>query len=145
MDPDQAYSFEGELWRSSGAGASWVFITVPAEISHQIRFLQGKTKGFGSIRVRCRIGESCWNTSLFPDKASGCYFCRSRPMCARQKQFPPVTALSLTWRLDDQVQADRSGYGLVFKLHRQFRTAPAMHLVMGPDGDSAHPFRNNNP
>ena len=74
MDPDQEYSFEGELWRSKGPGASWVFITVPAEISHQIRFLHGKTKGFGSIRVRCMIGESRWNTSLFPDKASGCYF-----------------------------------------------------------------------
>jgi len=47
---------------------------VPAEISQQIRFLQGRTKGFGSIRVSCRIGGSNWNTSLFPDKASGCYF-----------------------------------------------------------------------
>lgn len=74
MVPDQFYRFEGELWRSQGAGASWVFVTVPAEISQQIRFLQGKTRGFGSIRVSCRIGESRWETSLFPDKASGCYF-----------------------------------------------------------------------
>ncbi len=74
MVPDQTYSFEGVLWRSGGAGASWIFITVPAEISQQIRFLQGRTKGFGSVRVSCTIGESRWNTSLFPDKASGCYF-----------------------------------------------------------------------
>ena len=74
MVPDQTYSFEGELWLSKGAGASWIFVTVPAEISQQIRFLQGKTKGFGSIRLRAGIGESSWHTSLFPDKASGCYF-----------------------------------------------------------------------
>ena len=74
MVPDQTYSFEGALWRSGGAGASWIFITVPADISQQIRFLQGTPKGFGSIRASCRIGASRWNTSLFPDKASGCYF-----------------------------------------------------------------------
>lgn len=74
MVPDQSYSFEGMLWRSGGAGASWTFITVPAEISQQIRFLQGSAKGFGSIRVSCTIGKSRWSTSLFPDKASGCYF-----------------------------------------------------------------------
>lgn len=74
MVPDQTYSFEGVLWRSAGAGASWIFITVPADISQQIRFLQGTPKGFGSIRVSCSTGASRWNTSLFPDKASGCYF-----------------------------------------------------------------------
>lgn len=74
MDPDQDYRFEGEIWRSQGAGASWHFITVPVEVSQQIRFMAGKTNGFGSIRVRAGIGESRWNTSLFSDKASGCYF-----------------------------------------------------------------------
>ncbi len=74
MDPDQEYSFKAELWRSGAAKASRYFLTVPLEISQQIRFMASKTKGFGSIRVRAGIGESRWNTSLFPDKASGCYF-----------------------------------------------------------------------
>ena len=74
MDPDQAYSFEAELWRSGAAKASWYFFTVPLEISQQIRFMAGVSKGFGSIRVRASTGDSRWSTSLFPDKASGCYF-----------------------------------------------------------------------
>lgn len=74
MDPDQDYSFEAELWRSGAAKASWYFLTVPLEISQQIRFMAGKTNGFGSIRVRASTGDSRWSTSLFPDKASGCYF-----------------------------------------------------------------------
>ena len=74
MDPELAHSFEAELWLYSTAKASWHFITVPGEVSHRIRFFAGKTGGFGSIRVRARIGDSAWSTSLFPHKASGCYF-----------------------------------------------------------------------
>jgi len=74
VDPDQTYNFEAGLWRTGAAKASWYFLTVPVEISQQIRFMASKTKGFGSIRVRSAIGDSRWNTSLFPDKASGCYF-----------------------------------------------------------------------
>jgi hypothetical protein len=74
MTPEQAHGFEAELWLYSSAKASWYFITVPPEISHQIRFFAGKSNGFGSIRVRARVGESRWATSLFPDKKSGCYF-----------------------------------------------------------------------
>ncbi len=74
MEPEQLHSFEAELWLYSSAKASWYFLTVPPENSHQIRFFAGTTSGFGSIRVRARIGESRWATSLFPDKKSGCYF-----------------------------------------------------------------------
>ena len=74
MDPDEAYAFEAELWLYSAAKASWHFVTVPEDISRRIRFLAGRTNGFGSIRVRACIGESRWSTSLFPDKATGCYF-----------------------------------------------------------------------
>lgn len=74
MIPEQSHSFEAELWLYSGAKASWHFITVPSEISQEIRFFSGRTNGFGSIRVSARIGDSRWATSIFPDKASGCFF-----------------------------------------------------------------------
>lgn len=74
MIPEQSHSFEADLWLYSGAKASWHFITVPAEVSQQIRFFSGRTNGFGSIRVSARIGDSRWTTSIFPDKASGCFF-----------------------------------------------------------------------
>ena len=74
MEPEQQYQFEAELWVYAGAKAAWHFITVPADISHSLSFFAGSTNGFGSIRVRVGIGESRWETSVFPDKASGCYF-----------------------------------------------------------------------
>ena len=89
VQPDQHYSFEAELWHSGAGKAPWHFVTVPVEISHQIRFMAGKSKGFGSIRVRAGIGESRWNTSLFPDKASGCYFL---PVKADVRRTQAITA-----------------------------------------------------
>lgn len=74
MLPQQTYRFEAELWLYTADRAAWHFITVPADIAGQIRFMTGKTNGFGSIRVRARIGECLWSTSLFPDKATGSYF-----------------------------------------------------------------------
>ncbi|WP_299863247.1 DUF1905 domain-containing protein [uncultured Hoeflea sp.] len=72
MTPEQHYLFEAQLWRDPGA--TWFFITVPDPVSAQIRFMAGGVKGFGTVRVDVRLGESRWKTSLFPDKASGCYF-----------------------------------------------------------------------
>jgi hypothetical protein len=73
VDPEQTFAFDAELWVHSAAQASWHLVTVPAEISRRICFLAGRTRGFGSIRVRAGIGESRWATSLFPDKATDCY------------------------------------------------------------------------
>ena len=74
MLPEQTYRFEAELWLYAAARAPWHFITVPADIAGQIRFMTGRTRGCGSIRVEARSGESRWSTSLFPDKATGSYF-----------------------------------------------------------------------
>lgn len=66
--------FNGSLWQWQGQGA-WYFITVPEGISQEIREVYGsQAAGFGSIKVLVKIGNSSWNTSIFPDKKSGCYF-----------------------------------------------------------------------
>ena len=75
MDPDIRYEFEGILWLYTAAKASWHFVTVPKDISDQIRFFAGRgSLGFGSIRVKASVGAASWKTSVFPDKASGCFF-----------------------------------------------------------------------
>jgi hypothetical protein len=50
-----------------------VFATVPADISEDVRDMGLPRKGFGSVRVRVRLGTSAWRTSIFPDSKSGCY------------------------------------------------------------------------
>jgi hypothetical protein len=95
VNPDQNYRFEAELWRYSATKAPWHFITVPAEISQQIRFFAGKTKGFGSIRVSALIGESRWTTSLFPDKASGCFFLPVKADIRRAENLSVGTSMTV--------------------------------------------------
>lgn len=44
---------------------SWYFATLPEELSQDLRELPAPPRGFGSLRVRARIGSSIWNTSIF--------------------------------------------------------------------------------
>jgi hypothetical protein len=67
--------FDAELWIWDARRAdSWTFVSLPAEASEEIRDLAGGLRrGFGSLRVRVKIGGSTWTTSIFPDAARGSY------------------------------------------------------------------------
>lgn len=67
------FRFTASLWKYSGESA-WHFITLPAAISARIKFLQVGRRGFGAVRVGVTIGKSKFETSVFPDSKSGCYF-----------------------------------------------------------------------
>ena len=72
-------TFKAELWIWDARRAdSWTFVSLPAkasdEIRDEIRANAGEPRrGFGSVRVRVRVGRSTWTTSIFPDSASGTY------------------------------------------------------------------------
>jgi hypothetical protein len=63
-------AFDAELWvwESSPQGTAWIFVTVPADETEEIRLRAGPPRGFGSVRVEATIGGSTWRTSVFPDK-----------------------------------------------------------------------------
>ncbi|MDP3714098.1 MAG: DUF1905 domain-containing protein [Mycobacteriales bacterium] len=63
-----SYRFDAELWEHAGE-AAWHFVTVPAELSEDLRGDAGPRRGFGSVRVRVTIGGSTWSTSVFPSAA----------------------------------------------------------------------------
>lgn len=66
--------FESDVFRwDARDDASWYFTAVPPELSEDIREIPRPHRGFGSVRVRARIGESEWATSIFPDSKSGSY------------------------------------------------------------------------
>lgn len=68
------FDFRAPLWLWKPEG-SWHFISVPEEPSAAIRaFAPEAKRGFGSVRVRVRIGDTHWQTSVFPDKEGRCYF-----------------------------------------------------------------------
>jgi Domain of unknown function (DUF1905) len=66
MDLDVQFEFSGEMWPWRGP-APYHFVTVPHEVSLELRALSSLVSyGWGVIPVGARIGETDWETSLFP-------------------------------------------------------------------------------
>ena len=66
--------FDGEVFRwEARDDASWYFTSVPPELSEEIREIPRPYRGFGSVRVRARIGDTEWATSIFPSSNEGTY------------------------------------------------------------------------
>ena len=69
----------GPLWRwtTPAAPAAWFFVTVDGAAGEALsgtalmRRLEGAAKGFGSIKVCARIGDTVFKTSVFPSKDLG--------------------------------------------------------------------------
>jgi len=69
---DLDFTFTAKLWKWKGG--NWFFISVPDDISEDIKTFTRHTKtGFGSVRVGAVIGETKWQTSLFPSKELRAY------------------------------------------------------------------------
>ena len=68
-------SFTGPLWRWTGSGnGTWHFVTIDGPAGEALaatalmRKLEGLGRGWGSLRVAVTIGETRWQTSVFPQK-----------------------------------------------------------------------------
>lgn len=69
------YSFTAPLWLYSGEKAAWHFITLPEDLASEIADRHAlQTRGFGSLKVAVTIGNTTWQTSIFPDKKANSYF-----------------------------------------------------------------------
>jgi Domain of unknown function (DUF1905) len=61
------------LWRAEPpAKGAWYFLTISDDASAVIRRqAEGRSNGWGSIKVTATIGSTSWQTSLFPSKTVG--------------------------------------------------------------------------
>ena len=66
------------IWSSDKAPASWHFLTIEGEAAEAIHALalmrrleSGRRRGWGAMKVRATVGDTSWETSIFPDKGSG--------------------------------------------------------------------------
>ena len=65
-DPGVHFEFTGDLWSWRGP-APYHFVSVPEEVSADLRALSPLVSyGWGVIPVTARIGDTEWETSLFP-------------------------------------------------------------------------------
>lgn len=68
----------GPLWRwTGGSGGSWHFLTIDGAAGEALsgtalmRRMERTIGGFGSVKVKARIGDSAFATSVFPSKSEG--------------------------------------------------------------------------
>ena len=66
------------IWTTDKAPASWHFLTLDGEVAEAIHALAlmrrlegGRKRGWGSINVRATVGDTSWETSIFPAKELG--------------------------------------------------------------------------
>jgi hypothetical protein len=66
------------LWTADKAPASWHFLTIDGEAAEAIHALalmrrleNGRKRGWGAMKVRATIGDTDWETSIFPAKDVG--------------------------------------------------------------------------
>lgn len=68
-----AITFQAKVWLWK-QGAGWHFVTVPPAESARIRAeFKSAKRGWGSVPVTLRIGDTEWQTSLFPQGKTGTY------------------------------------------------------------------------
>ena len=74
---DLSFNFTAKCWLWQSEKAAWHFVTLPHEHSEEIRFfnenLSHKKRGWGAVRVQVTIGQTMWETSVFPHKESNAY------------------------------------------------------------------------
>ncbi|MEM9465195.1 MAG: DUF1905 domain-containing protein [Actinomycetota bacterium] len=70
MNPTFTFDAELYLWKDDG---SWVFLSVPIDVSEEIEDIVPDRKGFGSVPVEVAIGATTWRTSIFPDSKRGMF------------------------------------------------------------------------
>lgn len=95
-----SWTFEADAWRWEARSDSWVFVTVPAEVSAEIADRPRPPTGFGSVRVRVRVGETRWSTSVFPDAASGCYVLPLKKLVRVRESIEEGAAVQVTLELE---------------------------------------------
>jgi len=71
---DLEFSFTSEVWLWQAEKAAWHFVALPVEMSEDIKaFTKHLARGFRSVKVEAKIGETSWKTSIFPSKERGAY------------------------------------------------------------------------
>lgn len=90
----------GPLVKWSGDKASWFFILLSGDVVGEIHYAaMGRTGGFGSVKVRATIGDTTWETSLFPSKQSGGFVLPVKAAVRKAEALAEGDKVSLSLRI----------------------------------------------
>lgn len=90
------YLFDAELWLWKARTDSWTFVSLPLDVSEEIRDLAGMTpRGFGSVPVTVTIGATTWRTSIFPEARPGGYVLPVKKAVRTAERIEPGDAVTV--------------------------------------------------
>lgn len=93
------YRFVAPLWRWKGDSA-WHFVTLPFDQSDEIDERTTATQGgFGSVKVRVRVGSTTWTTSLFPSSEQKSYILPMKAAVRKAESIREGDAVAVTLEL----------------------------------------------
>jgi Domain of unknown function (DUF1905) len=96
----EEYTFDAELYAWEARPESWVFVTLPTDVSDTIDgALTSPPRGFGSVRVHVRCGSTSWDTSIFPSKEEGSYVLPVKKAVRRAEDVEPGDTATFTLTL----------------------------------------------
>lgn len=74
---DIAFTFTAKCWLWQEGKGSWHFITLPQDKSEEIKFftqhLHDRPRGWGAVHAHSKIGNTTWQTSIFPSSTLAAY------------------------------------------------------------------------
>lgn len=95
------HTFTAVLWEYPGP-AAWFFLSLPTSLADEIADVaEGRTAGFGSVRVEVTVGTTTWHTSLFPDRTHGTYLLPVKKSVRRAEGIEPGDDVHVHLRLAD--------------------------------------------
>lgn len=98
------FTCSSELWVYPG-DAAWVFITLPTDISNEIRDITKNLprKGFGSVRVTAVVHDVEWKTSIFPYNRSKAYLLPIKKAIRKKAHISPGDVCTFNIHIEDIV------------------------------------------
>ncbi len=102
------YIIRSKVWLHPGA-AGWHFVTLPKETSEEIAILATPLKSaWGSIRVAATIGETSWQTSIFPDNKRRAYVLPVKAAIRKKQKIETGKTVTVTLELLDEYCAKKT-------------------------------------
>jgi hypothetical protein len=92
------YSTTGKVWKWK-ADAGWHFFSIDKTTSKQVKETKNKsTASFGSVKVEVTLGNTTWQTSLFPHSKEGIYILPLKAKVRKIEDIQEGDEISLTFR-----------------------------------------------
>jgi hypothetical protein len=94
------YKLSAKLWLYPATAANWHFLTINKQVSDAIKDqTKGLRKGFGSVPVTVTIGNTTWETSIFPDSKSGTFLLPIKAKVRRDEDLYVDEKIDFTFTL----------------------------------------------